>query len=162
MSYIYSTYYPEEGPDADGAIKTISLWQPWASLIMLGIKTYETRGWKIHYRGQLAIHATKTIIPFGRIFYDVDQEDRDYIMRSIEAAYGSYKDMPTGAVIGTVNITDCIKTTEAIRSISRIERICGDYRPGRFAWQLEDIHPFRAPLPVAGHQGLWDWRPKFV
>jgi len=41
------------------AIKAISLWQPWASLVANGLKLYETRGWPTKYRGVLAIHAAK-------------------------------------------------------------------------------------------------------
>lgn len=41
-------------------IKGLSLWQPWASLIALKVKTIETRGWSTNYRGTLAIHAAKT------------------------------------------------------------------------------------------------------
>lgn len=38
-------------------IPALSLWQPWASLIALGVKTIETRSWSTQYRGPLAIHA---------------------------------------------------------------------------------------------------------
>ena len=38
-------------------MKSLSLWQPWASLVALGIKTVETRSWATSYRGPLAIHA---------------------------------------------------------------------------------------------------------
>jgi hypothetical protein len=39
--------------------KALSLWQPWASLIVLGHKDKETRSWPTSYRGRLWIHATK-------------------------------------------------------------------------------------------------------
>lgn len=35
----------------------LTLWQPWASLIALGAKTIETRGWSTSHRGRIAIHA---------------------------------------------------------------------------------------------------------
>lgn len=38
-------------------MKAITLHQPWASLIALGVKTVETRSWNTNYRGTLAIHA---------------------------------------------------------------------------------------------------------
>lgn len=40
-------------------MRALSLWQPWASLIALGVKTIETRGWSTKYRGPLLIHAAK-------------------------------------------------------------------------------------------------------
>lgn len=45
-------------------MKALSIWQPWATLIMTGHKRIETRGWAAPYsiRGQrIAIAATKTI-----------------------------------------------------------------------------------------------------
>lgn len=39
-------------------MKALTLWQPWASLIALGEKRYETRSWATSYRGLLAIHAS--------------------------------------------------------------------------------------------------------
>jgi hypothetical protein len=38
-------------------MKAITLWQPWASFVGLGVKTIETRSWSTRYRGPLAIHA---------------------------------------------------------------------------------------------------------
>ena len=33
----------------------------------------------------------------------------------------------------------------------------GDYRPGRWAWLLEDITALDEPAPARGRQGLWNW-----
>ncbi len=40
-------------------IKAISLHQPWASLIAMGLKKFETRSWLTNYRGKLVICAAK-------------------------------------------------------------------------------------------------------
>ncbi len=40
-------------------MKAICIRQPWASLILSGIKTIETRGWKTNHRGELLIVASK-------------------------------------------------------------------------------------------------------
>lgn len=40
-------------------MKALTIRQPWASLIALGVKTIETRSWSTSYRGPLAIHAAK-------------------------------------------------------------------------------------------------------
>ncbi|RRJ66440.1 ASCH domain-containing protein [Paenibacillus oralis] len=37
-------------------MKAITIKQPWSSFIALGKKTFETRSWRTHYRGALAIH----------------------------------------------------------------------------------------------------------
>jgi hypothetical protein len=50
-------------------MKALSIWQPWASLIMSGHKKIETRSWPAPYpiRGQrIAIASTKTVRPERR------------------------------------------------------------------------------------------------
>ncbi|MFL0196977.1 ASCH domain-containing protein [Clostridium sp. WILCCON 0269] len=42
-------------------MKTLTLIQPWASLIALGEKKIETRSWRTNYHGELFIHAGKSI-----------------------------------------------------------------------------------------------------
>lgn len=46
-------------------MKALSLHQPWASLVALGVKTIETRSWSTSYRGPLAIHAAKRTPEYG-------------------------------------------------------------------------------------------------
>lgn len=41
-------------------MKAISVKQPWASLIALGIKTIECRSWKTNYRGDLLICSSQS------------------------------------------------------------------------------------------------------
>lgn len=40
-------------------MKALSLWQPWASLMALGVKQNETRSWPTSHRGDLLICAAK-------------------------------------------------------------------------------------------------------
>jgi activating signal cointegrator 1 len=40
-------------------MKALSLWKPWASLIVIGAKRFATRHWETSYRGPLLIHAAK-------------------------------------------------------------------------------------------------------
>lgn len=42
-------------------MKTITIKQPWATLIAKGYKEYEFRTWKTKYRGEILIHAGKNI-----------------------------------------------------------------------------------------------------
>jgi activating signal cointegrator 1 len=34
----------------------------------------------------------------------------------------------------------------------------GDFRPGRYAWLLEDIQPLGTPIPARGGRKLWEWK----
>jgi hypothetical protein len=40
-------------------MKAITIIQPWATLLAIGEKKFETRSWGTKYRGELAIHASK-------------------------------------------------------------------------------------------------------
>lgn len=45
-------------------MKALTLYQPWAQLVALGVKSIETRSWSTSYRGPLAIHAALTTKPW--------------------------------------------------------------------------------------------------
>jgi hypothetical protein len=46
-------------PLAGRHMRILSVWGPWAQLLVLGIKDVENRGWTTAWRGPLAIHASK-------------------------------------------------------------------------------------------------------
>ena len=49
----------QESQDTIAQIKAILLHQPWASLIPMGLKHFETRSWPTNYRGKLVICVAK-------------------------------------------------------------------------------------------------------
>lgn len=137
-------------------IKVISLWQPWASLAALELKENETRGWSTNYRGPLAIHAAKKIVPSHQLFDELTFAQRYFIMQALCEAYGDYDKMPTGAILSTCNLTSIYKTEEVRDKLTWLERACGDYSDGRLAWKLADMNKLEKPIPIKGHQGLWN------
>lgn len=40
-------------------MKALSIKQPWAHLIVSGVKDVENRSWKTNYRGRIFVHASK-------------------------------------------------------------------------------------------------------
>lgn len=74
----------------------------------------------------------------------------------LEAAGGG-GNLPRGAVIGTVEIVDCVPVEELVDSLDNRERLLGDYSPGRFAWVLQNPVMFKTPIPANGKQGWWNW-----
>lgn len=143
-------------------MKAITIIQPWATLVALGEKKFETRSWATKYRGPLAIHAGKKV--------DREACEREPF-RSVLARHGYTADnLPTGAVIATSKLTNCYKvhplglsdhvqliSDEATRAIDGYEYAFGDYSRGRFAWELNDVQQLREPIPARGMQGLWNW-----
>lgn len=146
-------------------IKVISLWQPWASLIALDLKEIETRSWHTGYKGPLYIHAAKKVVPFEMLFGGMEQEQKESILEKICSAYGSYDNMPTGAIIAKTNLLDCFKIKENYHETAILEGgikvigseyYFGDYTPGRYAWKLSNTKMIE-PIPARGQQGFWNF-----
>jgi hypothetical protein len=143
-------------------MKTITLWQPWASLIACGAKRIETRSWETSYRGELAIHAAKstptyvTRIISEPTFAGLLVEHLGTIQRNLFAE-ARLKQFPAGVVLAMCRLVDCIPAEDSAPSDQ--EHIFGDFRTGRYAWILEDIKPLAEPIPATGKQGLWEWNP---
>ena len=129
-------------------MKAITLYQPWASLVALGEKRIETRGWATKYRGPLLIHSSKkanTEMCDQAVLYDCLQR------------LGNIK-YPLGVVLAISNLVECIEITpKLIDGLSVQEISFGDYTIGRFAWILEDIHQLKIPVKAKGMQRLWNW-----
>ncbi len=132
-------------------MRALSLTQPWASLVCLGVKKIETRSWQTPYRGQLAIHAAKGFPKDARAMCLKEPFKRVLMAAGIE----SVADLPLGALLATVQLLDCIPTGKVRSQISSEEYAFGDYSAGRFAWILEDVQPLAVPVPAKGALGLW-------
>lgn len=131
-------------------MKAFTVYQPFAYAIVAGIKRYETRSRRTNIRGRVAVHAA------AGAPYLIPKKDP-------VAVWAENKTMETqkatqrGAVIGTVEIVDCVPVEEVLNTLTDRERLLGDYSPGRFAWVLENPIIFDEPIPAKGQQGWWKW-----
>lgn len=126
-------------------MRAISLWQPWATAIAFGVKRVETRHWSTNYTGPLAIHAAKHWTRAEKEFTKLEQ-----MMTRLP------KDIPLGVIIATCTLMGCRRTEDVEHQITEIERIYGNYAPGRFAWFLTDIVALPEPIPFKGAQGFFN------
>ena len=46
---------------------------------------------------------------------------------------------------------------KVIPELTWLERACGNYSPGRFAWKLNDTVNLKEPISAKGRQGLWEF-----
>lgn len=124
-------------------MKAITLTEPWASLVVAGRKTIETRSWPTSVRERIAIHAAKAMPGFAR-----------------EAAleFGLDPDqLPRGLVLGSVQLVACARTEEVRRSVRPEELVFGDFGNGRWAWLFVDPLAYEERLPARGSLGWWRW-----
>lgn len=140
-------------------MKALTITQPWASLVVAGVKRIETRSWSTAYRGPLAIHAAKGYPRWAREF--ADELFRDPLRGIPDDVAMQLIDPPLGAVIGTVTLVDVahVEWIEAHEShlLAPRERELGDFSTGRFGWILADPVAHE-PTPARGALGLWEWR----
>ncbi|MEL6462331.1 MAG: ASCH domain-containing protein [Cyanobacteria bacterium J06621_15] len=131
-------------------LKAISLWQPWASLIKLGLKHYETRSWKTKYRGKLLIcSAAKSTKEQYQQYLKIDSE--------VKLPLWDETNFLRGYALAICDLVNCIEITpEFINQQSQIEILCGDWQVGRYVWKLENIQPIAKPFTVKGKQRLFD------
>lgn len=158
-------------------MKCLSLWQPWASLLVHGKKQVETRGWEMRHRGPLLIHAAKkwdaSLLAISRT-----EPFRSAIGELLKAEGFDWRwpdnmDLRTGlrfgAIVGRANVVACYPTgrvrtveagptgrTEGGLLIGPTEHAFGDYSPGRFAFLCAGFTPFATPVPYRGNQGLFE------
>ena len=119
---------PQEPP-------ALTIKQPWASLIVHGVKNVENRSWATRYRGPIWVHAGA--------HHDHSRQATTLLRR-----YSADMVFPTRAVVGSVTISDCIRDHDS------------DWADRNYwHWILTDPEPLAAPIPARGAQGLWVWSP---
>jgi activating signal cointegrator 1 len=153
-------------------MKTLTLTQPWATLVAIGAKRIETRSWSTSYRGPIAIHAAKSFPKWARDFtmepicyetvrYHGVHKPADQRPGELMAAY------PLGYVLATARLVNILPTAVvhnvhnvfgvSLEPLSDKELAFGDYTPGRFAWFLEGVEELETPILARGALGLWEW-----
>ena len=160
-------------------MKAITDYQPWAQLLAVGAKKYETRSWQTNYRGPIAIHAGKK--KAGEVIRSLHNQFST--QRKMAIALGMYEysysqdfdALPHGAIIATAELVGChfmyhrsgeygtdigsgvLRINEKIIKPTAEELLFGDWTPGRYAWELANVRMLPEPIPAKGKQGLWEW-----
>lgn len=159
------------GPLFVREIRVLSLRQPWAHLVVSGLKSIETRTWSTSYRGTLAIHATK------------GWSERDAQTCRLMASHGLPLPVPSvialtkgarsahfrSGIVGMVTLQHVVPMSRfhvrhalsgslhASRALALWSALFPDeVEPGagRFAWQTVDPVRFTNPVPYVGGLGL--------
>lgn len=135
-------------------MKALTLTQPWATLVVRGIKTVETRSWHFGYSDNLpmplAIHAAK-----GQ-----DRDAREFAEYLVRRGVLETTDLPRGAIVGTVEYFGwcwSYPSTVAELDPSELELELGDWSEGRILWRFRDPVEFAEPIPRRGELGVWNW-----
>jgi hypothetical protein len=125
-------------------LKTLSVRQPWANLIVHGIKDVENRTRKTNYRGRILIHAPAKDEYKHGIFTKDQLHD---IWNRAGNRIRMLRVREKSAIIGSVEIVDCIRDSDSVWA----EEDC-------WHWILKDPILFDKPiLNVKGKLSLWEY-----
>lgn len=125
--------------------KALSVIAPYPTLMLMGAKTIETRKYPTRYRGEIYIHVSKKKVPKAWRELPCYKMATDYT-----------DDFQYGCVVLKANLVDCYQMTEEnTRLVSELEKSCGFWEPGRYAWVLDNITPIN-PIEVNGHLNIWN------
>lgn len=143
-------------------MKAITIKQPWAQLIVEGIKDIENRTWPTKFRGRVLIHAgmDKTlmnVIPSS--FLSVDQIDLIKNVKFSPKEWDLY-----GVIIGSVEIVDCVINHPSCWA-EKSEITIGAMQMGVkpiYNWFLANPIKFPEPIPAKGKISFWEFDEKLI
>lgn len=139
-------------------MKTITVKQPWASLIVEGLKDIENRTWPTKFRGRVLIHAGATPVKGLRCeALDGGQYARVFSLNRFDALTG-----PVGVIIGSVEIVGCVINHPSIwaeqsQGIAKGGRVTDSLPPITYNWILANPIKFDNPIPAKGKLSFWEF-----
>lgn len=150
-------------------MKAITVTQPFATLIALGYKRFETRSWSTKYGGEIAIHAGASFPkyyqnlciqePFLSILIDAG-----YVGLLPGAFFGRYglladNPLPRGKIIAYGVLAGCFSATgiyiKKYLAKHPIENKLGNFEADRYAFEIINVKPLDKFIPYTGKIGLW-------
>ena len=152
-------------------MKALTIWQPWASLIMIGAKPYEFRSWmapRSLVGKRLVIHAGSRAMKSAEVTNLIDRLTDDELAWSTalhrESALPFLEtlrranQLPLGAGIGTAIVG---VSREGAHIAAEFGATTINYSDrdlhSNFGWPLTDIELWDEPIRMSGKQGLWNW-----
>jgi len=154
-------------------VKALTIWQPWATLIMIGAKPYEFRRWDYRTRDR-GLEGQRIVIHAGaRPVKPVEIQDliarcSEYqgiasglradkalpLLQRLNAAHKCLGVVPLAAGLGSAILGKPRRCTDLFRGkVADSDRI----DEHMWAWPLTDILPFEPPVEARGAQGFWHW-----
>eukprot|EP00123_Amoebidium_parasiticum_P021418 comp6674_c0_seq1/m.2457 comp6674_c0_seq1/g.2457 ORF comp6674_c0_seq1/g.2457 comp6674_c0_seq1/m.2457 type:complete len:601 (-) comp6674_c0_seq1:395-2197(-) len=130
----------------------MSMHQPWASLLVAGIKTVEGRVWYTPHRGRLWIAAAAKV---------PTQDEIDVIERQYCELYNDpnmrFPDYPTGCLLGCVDVVECLTREEYL---AQFAGKAGEESQSPYVFVCE--HPQTLPIKFAvkGQHKIWKLDPQ--
>jgi hypothetical protein len=138
------------------AMLALTVRQPYASLILLGLKEWELRSWPFPRAMpcEILIHSARKVSREEvRIAYLA------LVRQALKPHFAALKDMPRGVILGSVKVEECGRAARVpLRDMRPLDRAAGFWDLS-FAWRLSNPTPWSSCPRVTGQAGLWNYRP---
>lgn len=138
--------------------KVLSIRQPWASMIVRGLKRFEIRTWSTPYRGQLLIHASSATPTraFADEAFEEYPELGELMAKVGICCLDDLRALPRSAIVGAVMLTE-VMTSEALKEVATVDdaTIIGRVDGENFYWLLTDSVEIEPVSGVNGKLNLW-------
>ncbi|GFR49797.1 hypothetical protein Agub_g11735 [Astrephomene gubernaculifera] len=137
---------------ADEGLTCLSMHQPWASLLVYGIKRIEGRTWDSTHRGRLWIHATsKEVDP-------KDVEELHAFYTQVHGLDGRVPQFPpaypTSVLLGCVEVVDVLPGA-AVEEWPGLPESCRLEVGAPFCFLCQNPKRLVVPQPLKGQHKLW-------
>ncbi|GGZ02449.1 ASCH domain-containing protein [Novosphingobium colocasiae] len=161
-------------------MKALTLWQPWASLVIAGAKPYEFRSWRppASLIGQrIVIHAAARKVDreeacwLWTLLMDRHHSEQERIAAAETCLHADIaipilergfmdglEPLPLAAALGTAIVGEPRLGTRIAEEFG-VPRANDSDRDSHanLGWPMLDIEPWPEPIPMRGKQGLWNW-----
>ena len=131
-------------------MKALSIRQPWAWLIVKGVKPIENRTWATKYRGRFYVHASEKFDMSAQDYAKFKRElEKDALHDGVDLAMPETPaDFDRGGIVGSVELVDCVLECED-------EYDQAWHFPGNYAFLLDnpEVLPFR---PMKGKLNFFE------
>ena len=137
-------------PDSTDKGTTLSLHQPWASLVVLGIKRFEGRGWSTAFRGRLWVASTA---------HQSTDEENKQLEDEYRAVYGPDKHIPFPASYPHSALLGCVDLVDVLDQVAfqRVREARGEREDSASAYVFVCERPrvLSLPVSISGQHKLW-------
>lgn len=142
-------------------MRALTIHQPYAELILRGLKRVENRTWATKLREPILIHAGQS-----RSWLDLNEKG------TVDIHGIAVAEMTFSAILGVATIVDCVKVDRYVS-----DRVGGkvpvfrkadlklypwlddhEHAQGPYCFILADVVRFAEPIPCGGKQGFWTYR----
>lgn len=159
-------------------MKALTIYQPWASLVIAGAKPYEFRGWNPRHRGpsyaaligqRIAIHASKRMMKPYEVRALISDLEHGGERAAITCLHpdsalpilqdAMTKGLPLAALLGTAILGEPRNGIDIAEEFG-VPRANDSDRDAHanWGWPMLEIERFDTPIPARGFQGFWNWQ----